>query len=92
MAWLVRRIGISIVLVWVVASVVFLAIHLVPPQFLLSPHTHQHLVARNMDVRHLLVECPVVNGTLLHGELGHGNLLPLDEKSRRNWRQGAFQS
>jgi len=29
-----------------------LAIHLVPPQFLLSPHTHQHLTARNMDVRH----------------------------------------
>jgi len=29
-----------------------LAIHLVPPEFLLSPHTHEHLVARNMDVRH----------------------------------------
>jgi protein-tyrosine phosphatase len=29
-----------------------LAIHLVPPQFLLSPHTEQHLTARNMDVRH----------------------------------------
>jgi peptide/nickel transport system permease protein len=30
MAWLVRRVGISLVLVWVVATVVFLAIHLVP--------------------------------------------------------------
>ena len=29
-----------------------LAIHMVPPQFLLSPHTHQHLMARNMDLRH----------------------------------------
>jgi protein-tyrosine phosphatase len=29
-----------------------LAIHLVPPQFVLSPHTHQHLEARKMDVRH----------------------------------------
>lgn len=29
-----------------------LAIHLVPPDFLLSPHTHKHLEARNMDVRH----------------------------------------
>ncbi len=30
MAWVLRRIGVSLVLVWVVASVVFLAIHLVP--------------------------------------------------------------
>ena len=29
-----------------------LAIHLVPPQFRLSPQTEQHLSARNMDVRH----------------------------------------
>ncbi len=29
-----------------------LAIHMVPPGFLLSPHTQQHLNARNMDVRH----------------------------------------
>jgi len=29
-----------------------LAIHAVPPQFLLSPHTRQHLAARNMDERH----------------------------------------
>ena len=29
-----------------------LAIHLVPPEFVLSPHTEQHLAARNMDVRH----------------------------------------
>jgi protein-tyrosine phosphatase len=29
-----------------------LAIHLVPPQFVLSPHTEQHLTARNMDIRH----------------------------------------
>jgi protein-tyrosine phosphatase len=29
-----------------------LAIHMVPPQYVLSPHTHQHLAARNMDVRH----------------------------------------
>jgi len=29
-----------------------LAIHLVPPEFLLSPHTHQHLADRSMDVRH----------------------------------------
>ena len=30
MAWFLRRLGISVLLVWVVASVVFLAIHLVP--------------------------------------------------------------
>src|SRR5437879_5125303 len=30
MAWALRRIGISLVLIWVVASVVFLSIHLVP--------------------------------------------------------------
>ncbi len=29
-----------------------LAIHLVPPEFLLSPHTHEHLAAREIDVRH----------------------------------------
>jgi protein-tyrosine phosphatase len=29
-----------------------LAIHMVPPQFLLSPHTHNHLKARNVDLRH----------------------------------------
>ena len=29
-----------------------LAIHLVPPEFLLSPQTHQHLTARKMEVRH----------------------------------------
>jgi protein-tyrosine phosphatase len=29
-----------------------LAIHLVPPQFQLSPHTEQHLNARNIDLRH----------------------------------------
>jgi protein-tyrosine phosphatase len=29
-----------------------LAIHLVPPEFQLSPQTHEHLTARNMDVRH----------------------------------------
>lgn len=30
MAWVIRHVGISLVLVWIVASVVFLAIHLVP--------------------------------------------------------------
>lgn len=30
MAWLLRRVGISLALIWVVASIVFLAIHLVP--------------------------------------------------------------
>jgi peptide/nickel transport system permease protein len=30
MGWLLRRIGISLALIWVVASIVFLAIHLVP--------------------------------------------------------------
>jgi protein-tyrosine phosphatase len=29
-----------------------LAIHLVPPNFHLSPHTLEHLAARKMDVRH----------------------------------------
>jgi protein-tyrosine phosphatase len=29
-----------------------LAIHMVPPQFLLSPHTDKHLKARNVDLRH----------------------------------------
>jgi len=29
-----------------------LAIHLVPPEFLLSPQTHEHLMARNMALRH----------------------------------------
>ena len=30
MAWMVRRVGVAAVLVWVVASVIFMAIHLVP--------------------------------------------------------------
>jgi len=30
MGWLLRRVGVSVVLVWVVATIVFLAIHLVP--------------------------------------------------------------
>jgi protein-tyrosine phosphatase len=29
-----------------------LAIHLVPPEFLLSPHTHEHLASRAIQVRH----------------------------------------
>jgi protein-tyrosine phosphatase len=29
-----------------------LAIHLVPPQFVLSPHTYQHLMARKVELRH----------------------------------------
>ena len=29
-----------------------LAIHLVPPEFILSPQTHRHLEARKMEVRH----------------------------------------
>ena len=29
-----------------------LATHLVPPEFILSPHTEQHLNLRNMDLRH----------------------------------------
>jgi protein-tyrosine phosphatase len=33
-----------------------LAIHMVPPQFVLSPHTQSHLTARNMDVRHTAPE------------------------------------
>ena len=30
MIWLLKRIGLSILLVWIVASVVFMAVHLVP--------------------------------------------------------------
>jgi protein-tyrosine phosphatase len=33
-----------------------LAIHLVPPEFLLSPDTRRHLDARNMEVRHTAAE------------------------------------
>jgi protein-tyrosine phosphatase len=29
-----------------------LAVHLVPPQFVISPHTVEHLIARRMEVRH----------------------------------------
>ena len=29
-----------------------LAIHLLPPEFLLSPQTHEHLAARKIEVRH----------------------------------------
>ncbi len=29
-----------------------LAIHLVPPGFMLSPHTHEHLAAREIDLSH----------------------------------------
>ena len=30
MLWILRRVGISLALVWVVASIVFMALHLVP--------------------------------------------------------------
>jgi len=33
-----------------------LAIHLVPPNFHLSPHTREHLTARKMEVRHTAPE------------------------------------
>jgi protein-tyrosine phosphatase len=44
-----------------------LAIHLVPPEFTLSPHTHQHLTARNMDVRHTAPERRQLSGDDLAG-------------------------
>lgn len=33
-----------------------LAIHLVPPEFVLSPHTRQHLTARRVELRHTAPE------------------------------------
>jgi peptide/nickel transport system permease protein len=80
MAWLVRRIGISIVLVWVVASVVFLAIHLVPgdpAELLLSqggaapdPATVADLRDQLGLNRPLYVQYADNMVRLLHGDLG----------------------
>src|ERR1700722_15156991 len=80
MAWLVRRIGISIVLVWVVASVVFLAIHLVPgdpAELLLSqggaapdPATVADLRDQLGLNRPLYVQYADNMVRLLHGNLG----------------------
>ena len=80
MAWLIRRIGISIVLVWVVASVVFLAIHLVPgdpAELLLSQGGAAPDPATVADLRNQLgLNRPLYAQyldsmvRLLHGDLG----------------------
>jgi peptide/nickel transport system permease protein len=80
MAWVLRRIGISLVLIWVVASVVFLSIHLVPgdpAELLLSqggaspdPATVADLRAQLGLDRPLLTQYAQTMLQFLHGDLG----------------------
>ncbi|HEY7943596.1 MAG TPA: ABC transporter permease [Casimicrobiaceae bacterium] len=80
MVWLLRRIGIAIVLVWIVASVVFLAIRLVPgdpAELLLSqggvspdPAAVAALHAQLGLDKPLLVQYLANLGALVHGDLG----------------------
>jgi peptide/nickel transport system permease protein len=80
MGWVLRRIGVSILLVWVVASVVFLAIHLVPgdpAELLLSQGGAAPDPATVADLRDQLgLNQPLLTQYiqnmrhLLHGDLG----------------------
>nr|WP_283949678.1 ABC transporter permease [Limobrevibacterium gyesilva] len=80
MAWVLRRIGVSIVLVWVVATVVFMAIHLVPgdpAELLLSqggaapdPGVVADLRTQLGLDRPLLAQYADYMLRLLHGDLG----------------------
>ena len=78
--WVLRRVGISVVLIWVVATIVFLAIHLVPgdPAELLltqggaspDPGTVADLRAQLGLDRPLLAQYVDSMGKMLHGDLG----------------------
>ncbi len=80
MAWVVRRIGVAAVLVWVVASVIFMAIHVVPgdpAELLLSQGgaaPDPAAVAQLRDQlgldRPLLTQYLGSLGQVLHGDLG----------------------
>ncbi|MBN8891834.1 MAG: glutathione ABC transporter permease GsiC [Acetobacteraceae bacterium SCN 69-10] len=81
MAWLLRRVGISLALIWVVASIVFLAIHLVPgdpAELLLSQGGASPDPAIVADLRDqlglnrpILVQYADSLWRLLHFDLGH---------------------
>jgi len=80
MAWMARRIGVALLLIWVVASVVFLAIHLVPgdpAELLLSqggaapdPAAVDQLREQLGLDRSLLAQYLGSVGQFLHGDLG----------------------
>ena len=80
MIWFVKRIGVSILLVWIVASVVFMAIHLVPgdpAELLLSsgglapdPEAVAELRRRLGLDQHILVQYANDFARLLQGDLG----------------------
>jgi len=80
MLWLLRRVGVSILLVWIVATVVFLAIHLVPgdpAELLLSqggvapdPAAVAELRTQLGLDRPILVQYIASMNGLLHGDLG----------------------
>jgi peptide/nickel transport system permease protein len=80
MAWVLRRIGISAVLIWIVATIVFLAIHLVPgdpAELLLSQGGAVPNPASVAELREQLgLNRPLVEqylssmGRLLQGDLG----------------------
>jgi ABC-type dipeptide/oligopeptide/nickel transport system permease component len=81
MLWLARRIGISIGLVWIVASIVFLAIRLIPgnpAELLLSqggvapdPAAVAELKSQLGLDRPILVQYRISMDGLLHGNLGN---------------------
>lgn len=80
MSWVLRRIGVSLVLVWVVASIVFLALHVVPgdpAELLLStggaapdPAAVEELRDRLGLNRPLLEQYGSFLNGLAHGDLG----------------------
>lgn len=80
MAWVARRVGVALLLVWVVASIVFLAIHLVPgdpAELLLSqggaapdPATVEQLREQLGLNRPLLDQYFGSLGQFVHGDLG----------------------
>jgi len=80
MAWIIRRVGISVLLVWIVASIVFLAIHLVPgdpAEMLLTQGGASPDPATVADLREqlglnrpLLAQYADNMLRLLHGDLG----------------------
>ena len=80
MAWLLRRVALSLVLVWVVASIVFMALHLVPgdpAELLLSTGGTAPDAAAVAELRERLgLERPLLDqygafiGGLMRGDLG----------------------
>ena len=80
MGWVIRRIGVALLLVWVVASIVFLAIHMVPgdpAELLLSqggaapdPAAVEQLREQLGLNQPLLTQYLTSIGQLVHGDLG----------------------